>query len=169
MAIQWIFSESIFMSETNQPIFQIQRIYLKDLSIEQPNSPAIFLEQDPPSIDMTVNVHAQGIIEHVYEVAVMVTLTAKIKDKVAFLVEGKQAGIFTIQNMPESQLQPLLGIGCPNILFPYLRANLADAVTRAGFPPVHLSEINFEYLFNKQTEEASSSIATTTEPSTTLH
>ncbi len=142
------------MSDENlQPVFQIQRVYLKDLSLEQPNSPAIFLEQDPPSIEISVDVGAAGLAEGIFESTVTITVTAKINDKVAFLVEGKQAGIFEARNIPDEQLDPLLGIGCPNIVYPYLRANIADAITRAGFPPVHLAEINFE-LFYQQRQQA---------------
>lgn len=139
------------MAEENvQPVFQIQRIYLKDLSIEQPNSPAIFLEQQAPTIEVAVDVAAQPLAEGIYESTVTVTVTAKIKDKIAFLVEGKQAGIFEMRNIPQDQLSPLLGIGCPNIVYPYLRSNIADAITRAGFPPIHLSEINFEMFFQQR-------------------
>jgi preprotein translocase subunit SecB len=136
--------------ENLQPVFQIQRIYLKDLSLEQPNSPGIFLEQDSPTIEVAVDVGAESLTEGIFESTVTVTITAKIKDKVAFLVEGKQAGIFEARNIPAEQLDPLLGIGCPNIVYPYLRANLADAITRAGFPPVHLAEINFEVFYQQR-------------------
>ena len=143
------------MSEQNQeaqqqPVFQIQRVYLKDLSLEQPNSPAIFLEQEAPSIEVSVDVGAEALAEGVFESTVTITVTAKVKDKVAFLVEGKQAGIFEIRNVPAEQLDPLLGIGCPNIIYPYLRANIADAITSAGFPPVHLAEINFEVFYQQR-------------------
>jgi len=143
------------MSEENQqPIFQIQRVYLKDLSLEQPNSPAIFLEQEAPTIEIAVDVAALPLSEGLFESTVTVTVTAKIKDKVAFLVEGKQAGIFEARNIPEDQLGPLLGIGCPNIVYPYLRSNIADVITRAGFPPIHLSEINFELFFQQRMQAA---------------
>jgi len=147
------------MSEQNQeaqqqPVFQIQRVYLKDLSLEQPNSPAIFLEQEAPSIEVSVDVGAEALAEGVFESTVTITVTAKVKDKVAFLVEGKQAGIFEIRNVPAEQLDPLLGIGCPNIIYPYLRANIADAITRAGFPPVHLAEVNFQAMFEAQQQAA---------------
>ncbi len=138
--------------QNNQPVFQIQRIYLKDLSLEQPNSPAIFLEQEAPNIEVAVNVGVEVLAEGVYESAVTITITAQVKDKVAFLVEGKQAGIFEIRNIPGEQLDPLLGIGCPNIVYPYLRANLADIITRGGFPPIHLSEINFELFYQQRLE-----------------
>jgi len=140
------------MSDQNeqQPLFQIQRIYLKDMSLEQPNSPAIFLEQDSPNIEVAVDVGAETLADGIYEASVTITLTAKVKDKVAFLVEGKQAGIFEARNIPVEQLDPLLGIGCPNIVYPYLRANIADVITRAGFPPVHLAEINFELFYQQR-------------------
>lgn len=136
--------------ENLQPIFQIQRVYLKDLSLEQPNSPEIFLEPEPPTMEVAVDVGAQPLAEGIFESTVTITVTAKIKDKIAYLVEGKQAAIFEIRNIPDEQLDPLLGIGCPNIIYPYLRANLADAITRAGFPPVHLSEINFEVFYGQR-------------------
>jgi preprotein translocase subunit SecB len=140
--------------ENQQPVFQIQRVYLKDMSLEQPNSPAIFLEQEPPKLDIAVDVGAEAITEGIFESTVTITLTAKINDKVAFLVECKQAGIFEVRNVPADQLDPLLGIGCPNILYPYLRANIADAVTRAGFPPVHLAEINFDAYYQQRVQAA---------------
>ncbi len=136
--------------QNQQPVFQIQRIYLKDLSLEQPNSPAIFLEQEAPTIEVAVDVGAEQLADGVFESTVTVTVTAKAKDKVAFLVEGKQGGIFEARNIPPEQLDPLLGIGCPNIIYPYLRANVADVITRAGFPPIHLAEINFEAFYQQR-------------------
>jgi preprotein translocase subunit SecB len=136
--------------EKAQPQFQIQRVYLKDLSIEQPNSPAIFLEQQMPAIEVAIDVASEPLGENIYESTVTVTVTAKINEKVAFLVEGKQAGIFDIRNIPEGQLAPVLGIACPNIVYPYLRSNIADAITRAGFPPIHLTEINFEMFYQQR-------------------
>lgn len=138
--------------ENSQPVFQIQRVYLKDLSLEQPNSPSVFLEQESPSIEVAVDVGAQPVAEGIIESTVTITVTAKVQDKVAFLVEGKQAGIFEVRNIPEEQLDPLLGIGCPNIIYPYLRANIADIITRAGFPPIHLNEINFEVFYQQRLE-----------------
>ncbi len=149
---------------STQPLFQIQRIYLKDLSLEQPNSPTIFLEKEFPKIDVSVDVTAHSLSEGVYESMVTVTVTAKVNDKVAFLVEGKQAGIFEMRNIPEQQLSPLLGIGCPNIIYPYLRSNIADIITRAGFPPIHLAEINFEIFYKqRQTELEMQAAAAKTE------
>ena len=142
------------MSDQNaqelQATFNIQRIYLKDMSLEQPNSPAIFLEQDGPSIEVQIDVGNQKLADDIYEATVTVTITAKIGDKIAFLVEGKQGGIFEVRNVPEDQIEPLLGIACPNIIYPYLRANIADMVTRGGFPPIHLTEINFEVFYQQR-------------------
>jgi preprotein translocase subunit SecB len=139
--------------ENNQPFFNIQRIYLKDMSLEQPNSPAIFLEQDMPAVEVEVDVKAERLAESVYEILVTGTVTAKVKEKVAFLIEAKQAGIFDIRNIPVEQLDPLVGIACPTILFPYLRSNIADAITRAGFPPIHLAEINFQALYEQRLQQ----------------
>jgi preprotein translocase subunit SecB len=136
--------------ENQQPVFQIQRVYLKDLSLEQPNSPSIFLEQEAPNIEVALDVGAEPLADGIFESTVTVTVTAKVGEKVAFLVEGKQAGIFEVRNIPAEQLDPLLGIACPNILFPYLRANIADVLTRSGFPPIHLSEVNFEVFYQQR-------------------
>ncbi|AQG97568.1 protein-export chaperone SecB [Caballeronia cordobensis] len=136
--------------ENNQPFFNIQRIYLKDMSLEQPNSPAVFLEQEMPSVEVEVDVKADRLAESVFEVLVTGTVTAKVASKVAFLIEAKQAGIFDIRNIPAEQIDPLVGIACPTILFPYLRSNIADAITRAGFPPIHLAEINFQALYEQR-------------------
>ena len=136
--------------ENNQPFFNIQRIYLKDMSLEQPNSPAIFLEQEMPSVEVEVDVKAERLADTVFEILVTGTVTAKVSDKVAFLIEAKQAGIFDIRNIPAEQIDPLVGIACPTILFPYLRSNIADAITRAGFPPIHLAEINFQALYEQR-------------------
>jgi preprotein translocase subunit SecB len=133
-----------------QPLFQIQRVYLKRLSLEQPNSPTIFLEQESPTIEVAVSTIAEQQADGIFESTVSVTVTAKIRDKVAFILEAKQSGLFEIRNLPADQLDPALGIGCPTIVYPYLRANIADTITRAGFPPVHLSEINFQAFYEQR-------------------
>ena len=143
-------NHSIMSDENNQPFFNIQRIYLKDMSLEQPNSPGIFLEQEMPSVEVEVDVKAERLADTVFEILVTGTVTAKVADKVAFLIEAKQAGIFDIRNIPAEQIDPLVGIACPTILFPYLRSNIADAITRAGFPPIHLAEINFQALYEQR-------------------
>jgi len=138
------------MSTEETPVFQIQRVYLKDLSLEQPNSPAILLEQEQPSVDIQLGVEATTVAEGIFEVAVTATVQTKIQDKTVFLVEAKQAGIFEVRNVPEEQLGSIIGIACPQIVYPYLRGNVADTITRAGFPPVHLAEINFQAMYEQQ-------------------
>lgn len=143
------------MAENNQtPVFQIQRVYLKDLSLEQPNSPQILLEQAQPQVDINLGVGADTVADGVYEVTVTATVTATVNDKTLFLVEAKQAGIFEIRNIPEDQLQPIIGIACPGIVYPYLRAIVSDLCTRAGFPPVILTEVNFQAMFDAQQAQA---------------
>lgn len=137
------------MSEQN-PVFNIQRVYLKEASLEQPNSPGILLEQEQPSVDIQLGVEALPVTDGIFEVAVTATVHTKIKDKTVFLVEAKQAGIFEIRNVPQEQIQQLMGIACPQIVYPYLRGNVADLVQRAGFPPVHLAEINFQAMYEQQ-------------------
>ncbi|GJL74602.1 MAG TPA: protein-export chaperone SecB [Nitrosomonas sp.] len=144
------------MSEQQQPAFNIEKIYVSDLSLEIPNAPSIFLEREAPQVNLQLNTKNQTIDEGLYEVQVMVTVTAKVKDKVMFLVEVHQAGIFRIRNVPEKEIAPVLGIGCPNILFPYVRETVSDTVTRAGFPPVILNPVNFEAIYNQSQQRAGS-------------
>ena len=136
--------------DTQSPVFQIQRIYLKDLSLEQPNSPQILLEQGQPQVEINLGLGAEPIADGVYEVTVTATVTTQVNDKVLFLVEAKQGGIFEIRNIPEDQLQPIVGIACPGIIYPYLRAIVSDVCTRAGFPPVLLAEVNFQAMYESQ-------------------
>ena len=140
--------------DAKTPIFQIQRIYLKDLSLEQPNSPQILLEQGQPAVEINLTLGAEPIADGMFEVTVMATVTTKVNDKTLFLVEAKQGGIFEIRNIPEEQLKQILGIACPNIVYPYLRAIVSDVCTRAGFPPVMLSEVNFQAMFEAQQAQA---------------
>lgn len=136
------------------PVFQIQRVYLKEASLEQPNSPGILLEQEQPSVDIQLGVEAAPVGEGIFEVCVTATVQTKISDKTVFLVEVKQAGIFEIRNLPQEQLSQIMGIACPQIVYPYLRGNVADLIQRGGFPPVHLSEINFQAMYEQQQMEA---------------
>jgi preprotein translocase subunit SecB len=136
------------------PVFQIQRVYLKEASLEQPNSPAILLEQEQPGVDIQLSVDASPVAEGVFEVCVTATVQTKIKDRTVFLVECKQAGIFEIRNLPDDQMGPIMGIACPQIVYPYLRGNVSDLITRAGFPPVHLAEINFQAMYEQQQASA---------------
>ncbi len=133
------------------PVFNIQRMYLKDVSLEQPNSPHVFVDQSPPNVDINLAVSAEAIAEGVYEVCVTATVTTKVsQDRTLFLIEAKQAGIFEVRNMPVEQVQPIIGIACPSMIYPYLRATVSDLCTRAGFPPVLLSEVNFQAMFEAQ-------------------
>lgn len=142
------------MAESQDPVFQIQRIYLKEASLEQPNSPAILLEQQQPVVDIQLGVNAAPVADGVFEITVTATVQTKLADKTVFLVEARQAGIFEVRNLPEDQLGPILGIACPQIVYPYLRGNVADLIQRAGFPPVHLSEINFQAMYEQQQQAA---------------
>ncbi len=141
---------------SQDPVFQIQRVYLKDVSLEQPNSPAILLEQESPTVDIQLGVDASPVADGVYEVTVTATVQTRIQDKTVFLVEAKQAGIFEIRNLPEEQMGAVMGIACPQIVYPYLRGNVADLIQRAGFPPVHLAEINFQAMYEQQQSQAAS-------------
>jgi preprotein translocase subunit SecB len=148
------------MAEQQEPVFQIQRVYLKDLSLEQPNSPQILVEQGQPNVDINLGIEIAGITEGIYEVSVTATVTTQLGERTLFLVEAKEAGIFEIRNIPEDQIQPILGIACPTIVYPYLRAIVSDVVTRAGFPPVHLAEVNFQAMFEAQQQaQAQSTLA----------
>ena len=141
-------------AQDTSPVFNIQRMYLKDLSLEQPNSPQILLEQQQPQVDINLGMGASGIADGVYEVTVTATVTTKVGDKVLFLVEAKQAGIFEIRNVPEEQMQGLISIVCPQMIYPYLRAIVSDICTRAGFPPILLTEVNFQAMFEAQQAQA---------------
>jgi preprotein translocase subunit SecB len=147
------FSGMPIMAEQLDPVFQIQRVYLKDLSLEQPNSPGILIEQEQPNVDIQLGVEASNVAEGVFEVCVTATVQTRIGDRTVFLVEAKQAGIFEIRNVPPEQMGPIMGIACPQIVYPYLRGNVADVVTRAGFPPVHLAEINFQTMYEQQLQQ----------------
>jgi preprotein translocase subunit SecB len=138
------------MADTPEPVFQIQRVYLKEASLEQPNSPAILLEQEQPTVDIQLGVNASPVADGIFEVTVTATVQTKIKDKTVFLVEASQAGIFEIRNLPQEQMSPIVGVACPQIVYPYLRGNVSDLIQRAGFPPVHLAEINFQAMYDQQ-------------------
>jgi len=146
----------------NAPLFSIQRIYLKDLSLEQPNSPQVLLEQGQPQVEINLGLGAEVVAQSTYEVTVTATVTTTINDKTMFLVEAKQGGIFEIRNIPEPTLRQILGINCPGIIYPYLRAIVSDVCTRAGFPPVMLSEVNFQAMFEARQAEAQPQVANAT-------
>jgi preprotein translocase subunit SecB len=139
------------MSDEQQaPVFQIQRVYLKDMSLEQPNSPAILASEQLPEVDIQLAMGMEQVTDGIVEVTVTATVKTEIDNKTMFLVEVKQAGIFEIRHLPEDQMGPVVGIACPQIIYPYLRSNVADVIQRAGFPPVHLSEINFQAMYEQQ-------------------
>lgn len=130
--------------------FSIQKIYCKDISFETPNSPEVFTAEWKPDVKMNISNETTPVGEHVYDVVLRVTITVTNGDKTAYLAEVNQAGIFNIADMPTDNLKAVLGIVCPNILFPYVRAQVSDLVTNGGFPPMYLSPINFEALYAQQ-------------------
>ena len=149
------------MADPQQPgegaqgaVFSIDKIYIKDLSLENPGSPQSFLTQEQPQVEVGLRTRGEQVQPDVYECVLTVTLTAKVGDKTLFLVEASQAGIFTIRGVAPDQMQPVIAINCPTVLFPYIRETLSDAVIRAGFPPVHLAPINFEGLYRQQLAQA---------------
>lgn len=133
-----------------QPGFGIEKLYVKDLSLEIPNAPQIFTEREVPQIGIEISNSASKLDEGVYEVVLTITVTSKLADKTVFLIEVAQAGIFQVQNVPEDNLEIIFSITCPNILFPYAREVVSDLSVRAGFPSVVLSPINFEALYAQQ-------------------
>ncbi|MBW8077100.1 MAG: protein-export chaperone SecB [Gallionella sp.] len=146
-----------------QPVFNMDKIYVKDISLEIPHAPQIFLQQETPQIEVQLHSQANALDEGVYEVVVTTTVTAKLADsKVMFLIEAKQAGIFQVRNVPNDELEPILAVMCPNILFPFLREVVSDVSVRGGFAPVMLTPINFEILYQQQKQQLAQAAPTTT-------
>jgi preprotein translocase subunit SecB len=141
------------MSESQQATFQIEKVYVKDLSLEIPNAPKVFLEQAQPQLEVRIDTASDAFAEGYYEVTVSATVTAKLGERTLFLVEAAQAGIFAVRNVPAEELGPLLGIGCPTVLFPYLRETISDLVVRGGFPPVLLAPVSFEALYMQRRQQ----------------
>ena len=140
--------------QTQQPLFGIEKIYLKDMSLEIPHAPEIFLEREAPQVEVSVHNQAKGMgQEGLYEVVLTVTVTAKIKDKTLFLVEVAQGGNFQIRNVPQPDLDAVLGTICPNTLLPYAREAVAGAVWRAGLPPVTLQHMSFDAIYQQRMQE----------------
>jgi preprotein translocase subunit SecB len=137
-----------------QPTFQIEKVYVKDLSLELPNAPQVFLEATQPQLEVQIHNDARQIADGMYEAVVTVTVTARAGDKTVFLAEAAQAGIFTVRGIPATDLDPLLGIACPNVLYPYVREAISDLVTRGGFPPVLLAPVSFEALYAQRAQAA---------------
>lgn len=132
----------------------IQRLYLKDMSCEAPNSPEMFKMQNwQPQIEVQLNTNSKPLGDNLYEAVITITVTAKLEDKVAYLVEVAQAGIFSVLNFPADQVQYLMGAYCPAILFPYARQVIAEAIINCGFPVLHLAPMNFEALYAQQMQQ----------------
>mgnify|MGYP001133760774 CR=1 FL=1 len=141
------------MEQNEQPVFGIEKLYVKDLSLEVPNAPQIYLEREAPQVEIQLGTSGNGLGDGVYEVVLTVTVTAKLEEKTVFLVEVGQAGIFRIMNVPNEQIEPLIAVACPNILFPFAREAVSDAVTRAGFSPIVLQPVNFEAMYMQRLQE----------------
>jgi preprotein translocase subunit SecB len=148
---------------TTQPVFNIEKIYLKDASVEVPNAPEVYLERVQPQIEIQLHNESKQVQDGYYQCLLTVTVTAKANDKTMFLIEASQGGVFQIRNVPPSDMEAVLAIGCPNIIFPYIRETISDLVGRAGFPPVLLNPVNFEALYQaKKQQESAGAAATTT-------
>jgi preprotein translocase subunit SecB len=148
--------------ESNQPVFNIEKIYVKDLSLEIPHAPHIFLERESPQVDVQLSTQTENIEGDIYEVMITNTVTTKIGDKVMFLIEAKQAGIFRLSNLPAGDIESVLAVMCPNILFPYLRELISNVAVRAGFSPIMLNPVNFDLLYQQQKQQQVQAGATTT-------
>lgn len=140
-------------AQDQAPVFSIEKIYVKDLSLEVPNAPQCFLERDAAEISLQMQTGAEAVGDGVFNVVLTLTVTAKIGEKTQFLIEAAQAGIFQIRNVPDEELEPIVAVACPNILFPYARETISDAVNRAGFPPVLLAPVNFEAIYRDRQQQ----------------
>lgn len=141
--------------EQQQPEFNIEKTYVKNISLELPHAPEIYLVQETPEIEMKIGVAHKTLEEGFYDCSVTATVTATLEDKrVVFLAEAEQSGIFRLKNIPEGDIELILNVTCPNILFPYLREVITDLTVRAGFPPVYMAPLNFEAMYRQQQEQA---------------
>ena len=147
-------SQSAQDAGTTQPTFQVEKLYVKDLSLEVPNAPQVYMQAESPQLEIQVRHEAAPFAEGLYDVVVTVTVTARAGDRTIFLAEVAQAGIFTARAIPQDDLEPLLAIGCPTILYPYAREAISDLVTRAGFPAVVLQPISFEQMYMERRQQA---------------
>jgi len=145
------------MAETNAPgdkQFAIQKIYTKDISFETPNSPKIFTQKWEPALDLNLGTHVDPLENSMFDVALTITVTVKVGDSTAYLVEIVQAGIFTIAGFSEQEMGPMLGSFCPNILFPYAREVISDLVNKGGFPQLILAPVNFDALYMQHLQQS---------------
>lgn len=140
-------------SPDTTPVFTIEKVYVKDLSVEVPNAPHCFLERDPAEVSLQMQTSGEAVGDGIFDVTLTLTVTAKVGEKTQFLIEAAQAGIFQIRHVPAEELEPIIAVACPNILFPFARETVADAVTRAGFPPVLLQPVNFEAVYRQRLAE----------------
>ena len=140
-------------AQNQQPMFSIEKLYVKDVSLEIPNAPQVFLEREAPQVDIQLHHNSQRVDEGIFQTTLTVTVTAKVGEKVLFLVEVGQSGIFQVRNIVGQELDAVLGMACPNILFPYVREVISDLTVRAGFPPVVLSPVNFEAIYQQQLQQ----------------
>lgn len=140
-----------------QPVFSIEKLYVKDLSLEVPNSPQCFLEREAPEVEVQLSTTGTGVGDGIFDVVLTVTVSAKVGEKTLFLVEAAQAGLFHIRNVPDQELEPIVAVACPNILLPFAREVVAAAVGRAGFPPVLLAPVNFENIYRQRLEQQAQS------------
>jgi len=136
----------------DEHVFNIQRLYLKQASLEQPNSPELLLKQDQPNVEVSLNVDVEPTTwrGNIHEVMVNATVQAKIADQVLFIVKCQQAGLFEIFNMTSTQLTTVLNVVCPQVIYPYLRSNVTDMIVRGGFTPVNLAAINFHAMYEQR-------------------
>lgn len=141
------------MAQDNAPQFAIQRIYTKDISFETPNSPQVFTQEWKPEINVNMNTAVQNLDDDHLEVALTVTVTAKHGENTAFLAEVQQAGIFLAKGISKEEMGPMIGVYCPNILFPYAREVVGDLINRGSFPQFVLAPVNFEALFAQQMQQ----------------
>jgi preprotein translocase subunit SecB len=142
-----------------QPTFSIEKLFVKDISLEIPNAPQVFLEREAPTVDIQLHHNSTQVEDGVYQTVLTVTVTAKVGERTMFLVEAGQAGVFIVRNIGAPELDAILGIACPNILFPYAREVISDIVVRAGFPPVVLNPVNFEAIYQQQREQQAAQAA----------
>jgi len=141
------------MSAQPEQQFSVEKIYLKDLSLEIPNAPQVFAERDSPRIDISLRNEARPLEAGVFEVVLTSTVTAKVQDRTVFLVEAAQAGIFQLRNVPQAQMEPVLNVLCTNVLFPYLRETISNVVARGGFPPFIMNHVSFEVLYEQRRQQ----------------
>lgn len=146
--------------QANERQFQIQRIYIKDVSFEAPNAPTIFLENGQPKNELSFNTKVEAHEDDSYEVVLSVTASVKVEEKTAFIVEIQQAGLFGVRGFPKAELGPLLGAYCPNILFPYAREAMTDLVTKGSFPQLVLQPVNFEALYAQHQQQVAEQLKT---------